>query len=210
MPSDEKSFVLSDCSKILALQGEDIYLALRQHIFTLISSCTLILFIGFFFWLMALGSFLILNSWLITSLMLMIIFLVILSLFAQILINWFYHIYIVTDRKLLEIKYFPMSAYVSNEVLLDQIKCTEVDMNTKGILYQLFNIGNITVSFDRPTHMQEFVMLNIKNYRQVGKLLTNKLVTKTESPAEKSKQLWTKKNDGTGKISFREEITSQN
>jgi len=63
-----------------------------------------------------------------------IIFIVLMCLFilsamllaaSKVFVDWYYHLYIVTDRKVAEVYCKPFFAESINEVRLDQVRCTE-------------------------------------------------------------------------------------
>lgn len=104
------------------------------------------------------------------------IFLIIaINLIVKSYVDWYFHLYIVTTRKIMEASYAPLFSHVINEVLLDQVRCTEVDIQMEGIVKEIIDMGNIMVTFDRPTHQEEFCLINIKNPQKIGILLGDAL-----------------------------------
>lgn len=99
-----------------------------------------------------------------------------LSLITKFIVDWYYHLYIVTTRKILEVCYSPLSSYKINDVLLDQVKCTEIDTKTNGILNELIDMGDITITFDRPTHQEEFIFTDIQDPKGMGIFLGDALI----------------------------------
>lgn len=91
------------------------------------------------------------------------------------IIDWYYHFYIVTTRKILEINYSPFFWDKIDDVFLDQVRTTEVDIKINNIFQELFNIGDVIISFDRPSHDKLFILSNIHYPRQIGMLLGNEL-----------------------------------
>lgn len=104
----------------------------------------------------------------------LLIIMITLALIVKILADWYFHFYLITNRKISEVCYLPLSTHYVNEVLLDRVKCTEVDVRTDGIIKQLLNIGSVTVTFDRPTHQEAFVFWNVGNAKEIGYLLSGK------------------------------------
>lgn len=101
------------------------------------------------------------------------------------LVHWHFHLYVVTNHKLLEIKYDPLFSEETNSVLLDQIRCTEIDAELHGILSEILNIGNVEITFDRPTHQEIFTLRNIRSPRKVATLLSGELhKNQPKSPQE--------------------------
>lgn len=74
------------------------------------------------------------------------------------LIHWSFHLYIATNKQIIEIHYSPLLSEAMNSVLLDQIRCTEIDVAMYGFIPELIGIGNVELTFDRPTHKEEFII----------------------------------------------------
>lgn len=88
------------------------------------------------------------------------------------LIHWSFHLYIATTKQLIEVHYSPLLSEAINSVLLDQIRCTEIDVEMYGLIPELLGIGNVELTFDRPTHKEEFVIKDIRSPRQIANLLS--------------------------------------
>lgn len=109
------------------------------------------------------------------------------------IIDWYYHIYIVTNKKILEVNYAPLFSHEINEVLLEQVRCTEIDIRAHGILSQLLDTGDVVLTFDRPTHQEELALTYIKNPKELGVLLSGYLNISIDAPY--SPVLYGQKND---------------
>ena len=88
------------------------------------------------------------------------------------LIHWSFHLYIATTKQIIEVHYSPLFSHEVNSVLLDQIRCTEIDVEMHGIIPELIGIGNVELTFDRPTHKEEFVIRGIRSPRKIASLLS--------------------------------------
>ena len=88
------------------------------------------------------------------------------------LIHWSLHLYIATSKQIIEVQYTPLLSQAINSVLLDQIRCTEIDVEMYGIIPELIGIGNVEITFDRPTHKELFVIKNIRSPRAIANLLS--------------------------------------
>ena len=88
------------------------------------------------------------------------------------LIHWSFHLYIATTKQIIEVHYSPLLSEAVNSILLDQIRCTEIDVEMYGIIPELIGIGNVEITFDRPTHKEEFVIRGIRSPRAVANLLS--------------------------------------
>lgn len=177
MENKDCPIIDGDCSRFVTLPQERILVAKREYwllacipiLFTVTFSFLLIAF-GFIIFLMIFHSIVVFVA------STLVIVNAAMAIGAKIYIHWYFHMYIITTRKLLEVNYSPLDTLVENEVLLDQVRCTEVDMQRGGLIHELLDFGTIRVTFDRPTHQQEFVLANIKSHRKIGILLSNMLV----------------------------------
>jgi len=84
------------------------------------------------------------------------------------MVEWFFHFYIVTNRKIIEVAYRPLYSKIIFEVLLDQVRCTEVDVSGSGFFNEMFNVGTVLITFDRPTNEKIFTIENIKRPRNIA------------------------------------------
>lgn len=155
--------------KFLTLEDEHLVYSTRQHwsrlmpVFTV--NILLILLIAFF---TVFSSFMMPFY----SLSFLILGIIVLTISMEILIKqlveWYFHFYIVTNRKIIEVAYRPMYSKVIYEVLLDQVRCTEVDVQGNGVINEIFNVGTVLITFDRPTNEKIFSIKNIKRPRTVA------------------------------------------
>lgn len=123
---------------------------------------------------------------------------------TKIIFDWYCHLYIITTHKLLEICDIPLFADTFNEVLLDQVRCTEVDAQKNNVFNKFFNYGDVTITFDRPTHKEEFTLEAISDPEQTCMLLVDAFhLMKYETQFK-----WFKdnKDKDTDKLRFIEEI----
>jgi len=75
----------------------------------------------------------------------------------------------------------------TNVVLLRQVRVTEVDENKSGIFKEILDIGDITITFDRPTHTEDFTFYNINNSSKVALKLRSFFSSTDNSPTQ---QIW--------------------
>lgn len=163
-------------SNFLTLPGEKFLLATRKHWFVLAVPLVITGIVSFM--LVILSSFLLLFFPSFPTLFFSIMLLILLFAFAystKLVVDWYFHIYLVTSRKILEVCYSPFFSYNVNDVLLDQVRCTEVDVQTDGIINELLNLGDVTMTFDRPTHQEAFALLEIADPKKVGIFLGDAL-----------------------------------
>lgn len=200
---DTNDFVIKgDWSEYLSLAQEKLLVVRRKHRFQLVVSLIFIallspLFIvGSFFLGKFIGSF----SFSVIASLVVIMFSV--TLVLHTVIEWYFHLYIVTNKKILEVSYAPLSSRVINSVLLDQVRCTEIDIQTNGILNYIIDMGDVNITFDRPTRQGQYLLANVKNPRKVGAYLSNTLVGGNYTD---DKSVWTKI-QGSNRHRFFEEI----
>lgn len=172
MSTQEKARI----EKSFTAQDEEIIFLDREHIFVLAaplftSLWIAIIPIGFSY---ASFSFLAFHNFVFIASALTILALS-LALFAKTLIDWAFHVYIVTNKKLLEVWYRPLFSETINDVLLDQVRCTEIDIQIHGIINELLDLGDIILTFDRPTHQEYFSLKNITHPRIVAMELSKTL-----------------------------------
>ncbi len=163
--------------KFITLPGEKLILVQRKYFLTLVLPAITIVLSGFFSLAFSFTLFLLLSNYptlflssLATTLILM------MAGLSKLGIDWYFNFYIVTSRKILEIKYAPLFSREINKVLLDQVRCTEIDARVDGFINEFLDIGDITMTFDRPTHQEEFVIKDVKDPKEVERYLETTLV----------------------------------
>lgn len=166
-----------DWNTFLDMEGEELLLVTRKHIFRVISPLLVTWLTASLFGLAAYFLFIrIIFSVPLFVLSLMLIVSIGISLGVYSWAYWYFHLYILTNRKILEVMYTPLYSHVVNDIFLDKVNCTEIDLSSKGFFHELIDMGDLTITFDRPTHQEEFVLQDIMNCDEVGKFLTQKLM----------------------------------
>lgn len=161
-------------SHFLTLPSERLLFAKRKHWITLAIPLLVQGWIG----LMLIGLLYLFLAFFFQQMLLFIIssatlLLLILSIMVKTAVDWYFHFYIITNRKIIEYHCTPLFSHSINEVLLDHVRCTEIDVNTEGLVNHLVNKGDVTVTFDRPTHEEELMLTDIHDPRQVGATLAD-------------------------------------
>jgi len=152
---------------------EKLIFACREHWLSLVVRISFITVFGFIFG--ALSSFLmymLFGQMYIAVLSLIFTLLIVSTIIIRQLMHWSFHIYIATNRQILELYYTPLQSQVVNSVLLDQIRCTEVDSVMVGFVSELLGVGNVEVTFDRPTHKETFVIRGVRSPQEIAHLLS--------------------------------------
>lgn len=187
----------------LTLPGEKLLFAQRQHKITLIVPVFLVFFLALF----SVGIFSTIYFFILSIpfLFLGLLLTVVITLItlSRVFTEWFFHFYIITDHKLLEGKYAPFSMSKLNDVLLDQVKFTEIDTEKDGIINQLLDIGDVTITFDRPIHQQEITFSKIKHADKISDILSSQLTV--NSPP--TNEAWYKYKDQPNRMVYTEQIS---
>ncbi len=108
--------------KFLTLPDERLILSVRKHWFTVVPPISMAVFGAFVF--MSISFFLFLRTSLFTFPIFISSIMALLALsllvISKIIIDWHYHFYIVSTRRILEITCTPLFSYNACDVLLDQ------------------------------------------------------------------------------------------
>ncbi|MFI5265118.1 MAG: hypothetical protein ACHQT7_00020 [Candidatus Levyibacteriota bacterium] len=122
------------------------------------------------------------------------------------LVHWYFHLYLITTKKILEVRYNPLFSELSSSVLLDQVRCTEIDAEMHGFISEILDLGNVRITFDRPTHQEEFVLKNIRSPRKIANHLSTHLYSSMKQEVDINQEVWFK-NLHTDKYQFTEPTT---
>lgn len=146
----------------------------------------------------------VLNDLLLLNITLLIVLMIYVNTIIKILADWYCHFYVLTSQRIMEISYKPLFSRNINNVIINQVKSTEIDVEMEGMLSQILNIGSVIITFDRPTHQQEFWMHSIADPKSVGFLLAEHL---DQARTDKMQPvLWTKTKDKDDRFRMIEEI----
>lgn len=89
----------------------------------------------------------------------------------KVILDWYFHIYVLTNKKILEVQYSPFFSHVVNTIILDQVRCTEIDRKNNGFLHTLLDIGDLILVFDELTRQEKFIFKDISQPREIAVLL---------------------------------------
>ena len=175
----------------LTLKNEELLLVKRKHPFmvimpVLLTACLTVFFISTAFVLFHV-FFDSSSLFFITSLVLVSLGI---SLITKIIVDWYFHMYILTNRKILELRYTPLTSYIVNDVMLDRVNCTEIDLLSNGFLNELIDMGDISITFDRPTHQEEFVLKDIQGSHELATYLTQQLLDGRQTDILQPQTIW--------------------
>jgi membrane-associated HD superfamily phosphohydrolase len=194
MDNDERAMIAQgNWDKFLTLNGEQLLLVKRRHPFVVFFP---ILFITFIVCLMIFCAAILFTTFFpspslfITTVLLLIS--VLLTFITKSIMDWYFHLYILTSRKILEVWYAPLYSHVMNDVLLDQVNCTQVDFRRSGFLNELMDMGDVVLTFDRPTHQEEFIFKDVSKCYKLGVFLTRKLLDRSTERQNNVQPIWYK------------------
>lgn len=160
-------------ASFLTQPGEELILAIRKHWLVTFSPLLITFVLASIAMVAAyVLSFLFFSSVLLFISTVLTVLFITLSMTTKILVDWYFHLYILTTAKIVEICYKPFFSESTSGVLLDQVRCTEVDVQINGIINELLDLGNISITFDRPTHQEEFTFHQIKSPRKISNILS--------------------------------------
>jgi hypothetical protein len=177
----------------LTLKNEELLLVKRKHPFMVIMPVLLTVCLTIFFISTAFVLFHVFfdspSLFFVTSLLLISIAI---SLITKVIVDWYFHMYILTNRKILELRYTPLTSYIVNDVMLDRVNCTEIDLLSNGLLNELIDMGDISITFDRPTHQEEFVLRDIQGSHELSTYLIQQLLDGRQSDITQPQTIWFK------------------
>lgn len=186
---DQKNFARGNWKTFINLKEEKLLLVIRRHPFVVIMPVLFLIALSVFFIFATYVIFqrfiLSMPLFIVTSLLFIS---VTLGITAKLIIDWYFHIYILTTRKILEFRYTPLTSYLVNDIMLDRVFCTEVDYQTNGWMHDLLDMGDVIITFDRPTHQEEFVLRDIQSCSAVGNFLAQQLID--GNPRESIIPIW--------------------
>lgn len=166
--------IIGEMRYFLTLPEEQLLVAQRKHWVVLFMPLCL-LFCLFSAFLLAFFYLFLYFLWLPTLFIASIsfIFVMTMSFLVKIITDWYLHLFVVTTRKILEVCCCQLFSYKITEVLLDQVRCTEISQDKKGILNEVFDKGNIVITYDGPMHKGEFTFTDIPTPTETSAFLSD-------------------------------------
>lgn len=176
MTETSRSITTTASHPFLTLPGEKLILFEKQHWISLIPSllATLALNICLFSTLLFVYTLLQIPTTVFATACALIL-LIFYYTTLKFVVDWMNHFYIISTRRILEVNLSPFYFNDIHNVLLDQVRITEVDIDVKSVVHDLLNVGIIVISFDRPSLDNTINMKNILNARTIGPQLSDTL-----------------------------------
>jgi len=208
MHEQSRYIIPGDWKNFLTMNGERPLVVTRKHPLVLISplfllSLTSLIAISAVFYFFSV----MIQSHFFFTISTLVILNITLAAAVKILIDWYFNLYIATTRRLLEIRYTPLTSFNFYQVLLDQVKCTEVDMSKNGIVSDFIDVGTVSLTFDRPTQHEVFALSNIRHSKNIGIYLSNEF-SNLGKYNSKNIDLWYKDLEEKRKFIYQEELSS--
>jgi len=83
------------------------------------------------------------------------------GLIAKIVIDWYFHFYAITTKRILEVAHSPIFFSKVDGLLLDQIRCIEIEERRSGPMKEIFDFGDVIVKYDSASRSGIFKFHNI-------------------------------------------------
>lgn len=197
--------IQSEGDSFVTSSEEEVIVVIRRHWFILAIPLISSLLLGLF----AIVSFFLVRSVFTIPFGIIIasgivIFVLLSTIATKLIVDWYYHLYVVTTHKIIEICYAPLFSHMVNEILLEQVRCTEIDVRINGIVDELLDKGDVIITFDRPTHQEEFTLSQIQSPQKIAINLGNVLDSSTKNSVEKT--TWLRGKDKPHRYRFTEEL----
>ncbi|HWY79421.1 MAG TPA: hypothetical protein VNW29_03620 [Candidatus Sulfotelmatobacter sp.] len=179
----------------LTLKDEQLLLVKRKHPFVVLGPVLITGLLTLFF---ISTAFVIFQDFFVSSSLFFVTTLLLISiaisLCTKTIVDWYFHMYILTNRKILELRYTPLTSYIVNDVMLDRVNCTEIDLMSNGFFNEIIDMGDIVITFDRPTRQEEFVLKDIQGSHELTTYLTQQLLDGAPQPTSLMQQntIWFK------------------
>lgn len=195
-------------SKFITLPGEQLILVQRKHWYSFVFPILILSFID----IASITGLIILSSIFPSYIQLLLSFALFIAIVAatfigKFIVDWYFNFYVITSKKIIEVSYKPLTSRHTNEILLDQVKCTEIDTRVDGIMHELLDIGDVIITFDRPTHQEEFVLADMSDPKKIESNLENALCSVGEDARNvNGASLFNKAREDPSKWRYLEEI----
>lgn len=198
-----------DIKKFITLGDEEVIIALREHSIPLLfklsqlGTIAAIITIGG-----AIATYFLSYDLIFSIAVFLTLGLMSTGLIIRELIHWYFHLYLITTKKIIEVRYNPLFSEISNSVLLEQLRCTEIDAEMHGFISEILDLGNVAITFDRPTHQEQFILKNVRSPRKVANHLSAYLHSdRKKQQIDTSQEMWFKNLHTGNRYQFTESTT---
>jgi hypothetical protein len=164
-----------EVKQFITLPDEKLIIAKREHWIAIVQPVILTVLLNFFFTGIGFLLTVLRPGWFsFVAILVLTMSALSFTMLLKLITDWYYRIFVITTRKILDVSYTPFSQKI-DDVFLDQVRITEIDVKMRNFLYQLIDVGDVIIFFDRPSHEKTFVLHNLKNPRQNGVFLADAL-----------------------------------
>ena len=184
MKNEPQGISQDEVQNFITLNDEKLILAQRKHwiiaLKPIVNSVFLALlleialYVGLFMYLSLFSLFITVSLLIIT---------ITVSRFVKVIIEWYCHLYIITNRRVMEICHVPFSSYHVNDLLLDQMRVVEIDIEVGTIFNQIVGKGDVNILLDQYAHTNTFTLHDVPNPRNTATYLTQIFGNRKQEPA---------------------------
>lgn len=157
----------------ITLHDEELILAKRKHWFVMLGPILNTAFIAIVLLTALYASLFVYVSSLplLISISLLIVTISI-SRMVKVIIGWYCHLYIITNRRIMEVRHVPFSSYHVNDLLLDQMRVAEIDVDVGTIFNEIVGKGDVIVQLDQLAREHAFRLSDVAEPRKTAMYLT--------------------------------------
>ncbi len=173
MNTDSRFIQSAEVKHFITLNGEELILAQRKHWIVTLNPILNTVFIALLAEIFLYGTSILYFS--LASLFITISLLIVtisVSRIVKVIIGWYCHLYIVTNKRIMEICHVPFSSYHVNDLLLDQMRVVEIDMDVGTVFNELTGKGDVIILLDQYAHQHTFTLRDVPQPRKTAMYLT--------------------------------------
>lgn len=163
------------------LDQEKTIIAKRKHWIHPFLQVGIIFLTSLLFFSTVLMAFSFINDWRLFLYTAFVIFIATFVVSAKTFVDWYFHFYVITTKRIIEISHSPMFFSRINGLLIDQIRCIEIEERRSGIIKEIFDYGDVVVKYDSATRSDSFRFSNIPSPSEFAYML-NKIMLPQNSP----------------------------
>ncbi len=173
MNTDTNFISHDEVKHFITLNDEELILAKRKHWFvTLTPIVNTVFLVMMFIAFSYVGFLLYFSSYLLFIVTGLFAIVAGVSRIMKVIIGWYCHLYIVTTRRIIEIRHVPFSSYHVNDLLLDQMRVAEIDVDVGTIFNELVGKGDVIIQLDQLAREHAFRMSDVADPRKTAMYLT--------------------------------------
>lgn len=173
----------NEVKNFITLNDEALILAQRKHWITALKPIANTFFLGALFEVIIyIGLYMYFSSIPLFITMSLLIVTIAVSRIVKVIIEWYCHLYIITNRRIMEICHVPFSSYHVNDLLLDQMRVVEIDIDVGTIFNELVGKGHVIILLDQYAHTNTFTLYDVPEPRKTATYLTQIFGNRKQEP----------------------------